>query len=159
MNRTTKLSNVQTLSKRGRTVRGISLKANKEITGYLKKVLNYDGIDDLNIPGKLLKDLPDIINLSIGQVIDALGISKSTYYRARNIRHLDRETVDRMASLLKIYEKGIQAFNGDSEQFKAWLNTSIQNLGGRKPIELITSENGRISVLQALSRVRYNVYG
>ena len=159
MNQTTKFSNVHTLSKRNRTSKGISLKVNKEIRGHLNKVLNFNGMDDLDIPGKLLKELPDIINLSISQVTDALGISKSTYYRARNIRHLDHEIVDRMASLLKIYEKGIQAFNGDSEQFKAWLNTTIQNLGGRKPIELITSENGRISILQALSRVRYNVYG
>lgn len=67
--------------------------------------------------------------------------------------------VDRISSLLKIYEKGYDAFEGNNEEFHDWLNTKVPTLNYKKPIELLKAESGRLAVLETIGRIKYNVYG
>lgn len=130
----------------------------KDVRNKVKDMLAYEGIGELNIPGSFLGVIPEITHLPVVHIIDLLDISKSTYYRAKEDEVLDMETVDKLASILKLYQRGVEAF-GDSEAFKDWLYTQVTSLGGQKPIDLLKTENGRLAILDAIDRVEYGVYG
>lgn len=134
-------------------------RGNKEIILLIDKLLSYDGYGEIEIPGSIIQFLPDITNLSVSNLADLLEMSTSSYYRKIRTGLLEMNSVDKMSSLLKIYQKGIEAFENNREDFEEWLNTQIPSLGHIKPIELLKTENGRLTVLDAIDRVEHNVYG
>lgn len=131
----------------------------KRLINYLMKVLNYEGVGELKIPGYVLKVMPKITNLAVTEVAELLDISKSTYYRAKEESALEMETVDKLSSVLKIYQRGLEAFEWDKEGLENWLHTKIPSLGNKKPFELLKTENGRQSVLDAIDRIEHSIYG
>ncbi len=131
---------------------------NKEIRSLIDKLLSYEGYGKIEIPGSVMQFLPDITNLSVRDLADLLEISTSSYYRKIGTDLIEMNFVDKMSSLLKIYQKGIEAFDNNRDDFEEWLNTQIPGLGNIKPIELLKTENGRSTILDAIERVEHNVY-
>ncbi len=135
------------------------LKSKKRDKIYYR-ILKYNGIENIEVPGSFLNTIQDVTALPVPEIAKALNISKSTYYRrASDTNMLDMTYVDRISSLLKIYEKGYDSFEGNKEEFHDWLNTKIPTLSYKKPIELLKTESGRIAVLETIGRIKYNVYG
>ena len=134
-------------------------KQNKKIRAIIDKLLSYEGYGEIEVPGSIIRFLPDITNLSVSDLAGLLEMSTSSYYRKIRSGLLEMDSVDKMSSLLKIYQKGIEAFEDNRDDFEEWLNTQIPNLGNKKPIELLKTENGRLAVLDAIDRVEHNVYG
>jgi len=134
-------------------------KRDKKIIAIIDQLLSYEGYGEIEVPGSVIRFLPDITNLSVSDLAALLEISTSSYYRKIRTGILEMESVDKMSSLLKIYHKGIGAFEDNRDDFEEWLNTQIPNLGNKKPIELLKTENGRLAILDAIDRVEHNVYG
>ena len=124
----------------------------------LRNLLTYRGFEDLQIPGAFLEIFADTTDLHVPQIIDILNISKSTFYRIKDDEVLETEIIDKLASVLKIYNLGIKAF-GDKNDFHLWLNSRVINLGNKMPIDLLNTENGRAAVLDAIDRIEYGIYG
>ena len=165
-----KLSNVKSYktsfhqTKLGSKSTGIQLllkneKPNKKIRAIIEKLLSYEGYGEMEVPGSIMRFLPDITNLSVNDLTGLLEMSTSSYYRKIRTGLLEMDSVDKMSSLLKIYQKGFEAFEDNRDDFEEWLNTRIPNLGNKKPIELLKTENGRLAVTDAIDRVEHNVYG
>ncbi len=125
----------------------------------LRKLLGYEGVGELKIPGSFLSVMPKITNLPVTDVAQLLDISKSTYYRVKEEDILEMETVDKLSSVLRIYQRGLEAFEDDKEDFEDWLNTKIPSLGNKEPLELLKTENGRLAVRDAIDRIEHSVYG
>ncbi|MEJ2398898.1 MAG: DUF2384 domain-containing protein [Gammaproteobacteria bacterium] len=123
-----------------------------------KRVLGYAGIEYIEIPGSFLGDAVAITNLSVTDIIAVLDMSKSSFYRNQKAEELEMETVDKLSSLFRIYQQGIEAFE-TPEAFEEWLHSRVTNLGDQKPVDLIKSETGRATVLDAIKRIEYGIYG
>jgi len=131
----------------------------KRQKNWLQVLLNYEGVGELKVPGSFITAVPDITEFTVNQVVEILDISRSTYYRVKDELRLDPETADKIASLLKLFYYGMEAFEGNKQDFRDWLNTSIPTLGNNKPTNLLKTESGRTAVLDAIGRVEHNVYG
>ena len=132
---------------------------NQRVVNNLRKLLSYEGVGELKIPGSFLSAMPKITNLPVTDIAELLDISKSTYYRAKEGHILEMETVDKLSSVLKIYQRGLEAFEDDKEDFENWLNTKIPSLASRKPLDLLKTENGRLAVMDAIDRIEHSVFG
>jgi putative toxin-antitoxin system antitoxin component (TIGR02293 family) len=130
----------------------------QEVWKNVNNLLNYEGIGELRIPGSFLNVVPKIMNLPVMHIIELLKISKSTYYRVKEEDVLEMDTVDKLASILKVYQRGVESF-GNKEDFQDWLYTKVITIGGKKPIDLLKTENGRLAVLDAIDRVEHGIYG
>jgi putative toxin-antitoxin system antitoxin component (TIGR02293 family) len=115
-------------------------------------------LENLQIPGYFVKQLESATDLDAIQLASILGMSKSKYYRVLKEEVLELNEVDVLASLLKLWKMGINAFDQIAEDFDEFLNTTNTNLG-RKPIDLLKTENGRREVEKALGRIEYGLYG
>lgn len=131
----------------------------KRMTVAFHALINYDGMEPVEIPGAFLSAIPGITNLPVADIAKMLDMSKSSFYRAKEEDILEMDTVDKISSLMKIYRKGLEAFEGDKGDFYDWLDTSIASLADRKPAELLRTETGRLSVLKTIDRIEQNVYG
>ena len=122
-------------------------------------LLHYEGVGDLKIPGSFITSVPEITEFPVSEVAEILDISRSTYYRVKDEPQLDPETADKISSLLKLFYNGLEAFEGNKEDFRDWLNTQIPTLDNNKPVQLLKTESGRAAVLDAIGRIEHNVYG
>ncbi len=136
-----------------------SIAKSRKMKSEFKSLIEYDGVGELTISGSILTVIPGLTGLTIPTLLDLLNISKSTFYRTKEQKTLEPSTSDRLATILKIYEKGVEAFGGNKEDFDDWLDSRVINLGDQKPIELLKTETGRHAVDEAISRIEYNVYG
>ncbi|MGK7390323.1 MAG: antitoxin Xre/MbcA/ParS toxin-binding domain-containing protein [Candidatus Cyclobacteriaceae bacterium M2_1C_046] len=130
----------------------------KKVKENVKTLLNYEGVGEVQIPGSFLSVVTEITSLPVSLLIDILDISKSTFYRVKDESVLEQNAIDKLASLLKIYNSGLKAFN-DKNDFYDWLTSRVVTLGNQRPVDLLKSENGRGAVADAIDRIEYGVYG
>lgn len=131
----------------------------KRRKNWLKVLLNYEGVGELKVPGSFITSVPEITKFTVNQVVEILDISRSTYYRVKDEPRLDPETADKISSVLKLFYNGLEAFEGNKQDFSDWLSTRILNLDNNKPVELLKTESGRFAVQEAIGRIEFNVYG
>lgn len=124
----------------------------------VRALLSYHGLSTVKIPGSFLNLVTEITSLPVSLLIDILKVSRSTFYRVKDEKELEQDMVDKLASILKLYNRGVKAFD-DKEDFHSWLNTKITTLNNQKPLDLLRTENGRIAVSEAIDRVEYGIYG
>lgn len=130
----------------------------KNIKKNVKALLAYEGIGEVKIPGSFLSIVTEITSLPVTLLIDILDVSKSTFYRVKDEKMLEQNTIDKLASILKLYNRGIKAFE-DKEDFHQWLTSKITTLGNQRPLDLLKTENGRLAVSEAIDRIEHGVYG
>ena len=87
-----------------------------------------------------------------------LPVSKAGLYRQFKKENIDLSLKDTLVGIIQMLNKGIEAF-GNQQDFQEWLLSRIENLGNRRPLDLISLQTGRREVEQALERIEYGVYG
>ncbi|MEM8568192.1 MAG: antitoxin Xre/MbcA/ParS toxin-binding domain-containing protein [Bacteroidota bacterium] len=159
-NRRKELKNVKSYrpSKKASTRPLIFPDLHEKYEDEMEDLLQYDGTEEIEIPGTFLKEIPASTNLPVNHLVKMLDMSKTTFYRVKQEVMLDMDTVDKLSAVFKIYDRGAEAFEGE-EAFDDWMNTKIATLGNRRPIDMLSKENGRVAVLEAIDRVEYGVYG
>lgn len=134
---------------------GIKKKSTKN---DIKALLEYQGLKEISLSGSFLNLVLEVTGLPVTLLIDILNVSRSTFYRIKDEKSLEQDMVDKLASILKLYNKGVKAFESNAD-FHTWLNTKIITLHNQKPIDLLRTENGRLAVSEAIDRVEYGIYG
>ena len=124
----------------------------------VQALLSYRGVEDIKIPGSFLNLVTEITSIPVTLLIDILHVSRSTYYRVKDEKELEQDMVDKLASILKLYNRGVKAFE-DREDFHAWLTTKITSLNDQRPLDLLRTENGRLAVSEAIDRIEFGIYG
>lgn len=129
----------------------------KKLASSFSNIHSHD-LDKIVITGEALKSIAEALksfDLKLEELLDA---SQSTLYREYKKDDIDIAHKDHLVSVMRVMEKGIQAFE-DEDDFNDWLNARIENLGHRKPIDMLHLETGRREIEQALDRIEYGVYG
>jgi putative toxin-antitoxin system antitoxin component (TIGR02293 family) len=129
----------------------------KKLASSFSNIHSHD-LDKIVITGDALKAIAEALKsfgLKLEELLDA---SQSTLYREYKKDDIDIAHKDHLVSIMRVMEKGIQAFE-DEDDFNDWLNAKIENLGHRRPIEMLHLETGRREVEQALDRIEYGIYG
>jgi len=110
------------------------------------------------IPGRNLKIIGEFLKIFNLKLNNVLGTSIATLYREFKKDDIDLVFKDHLVSIMRIMDKGIKAFD-DNNDFKEWLWAKVENLGNRRPIDLLELETGRREVEDAIDRIEYGVYG
>ena len=124
----------------------------------IEELLQFDGSDSLDVSGDILDEIPKITNLPVLEIAEILEISKPNYYRKRNEAKLELKTIDKLSSLLRLYQQGKEAFNG-LEDFNRWLSQENLHFGNRLPRFFLKTEQGRRRLHQAIGRIEHGIYG
>lgn len=129
----------------------------EDIASKITTVPSYQ-LKEVVIAGTTLKWLHEILKNFEVELEEVLSTSQASLYRQFKKEDIDLPLKDHLVSVLRIMQKGVQAFE-DEGDFKQWLVSKIENLGNRRPLDLLSLETGRREVEQALDRIEYGVYG
>ncbi|WKN41515.1 MbcA/ParS/Xre antitoxin family protein [Tunicatimonas pelagia] len=87
-----------------------------------------------------------------------LPISQARLYRQFHKEDVDLAIKDSLITIARLVDKGLTTF-GEWSRFQEWLYGRVENLAGRRPIDLVALQTGRYEVSQTLERIEYGLYG
>jgi putative toxin-antitoxin system antitoxin component (TIGR02293 family) len=93
------------------------------------------------------------------QLAQVAGVTTRTYQRQGPKAKISVSASENTLRLAEVYKNGMIAFDNDEPSFQNWLNANIPSLGGKKPIDLITTGLGADQVNDELLLIEYSVVG
>lgn len=131
----------------------------------LKGVGERVGLHDLDtlhelvekgVPASAISRLELYLRLSARQTVKLLGISDTTRKRLKGQprKLLSRDVTDRLVRVLQVFDEAVEVF-GDSEKARLWLDEESYALGGKRPIDLLSSAPGLQLILDELNTIRF----
>jgi len=119
--------------------------------------LTFSEMGNFSLPGEMIDALEDAFGITTDEMIQILHVSKSTYYQILKTRKLSRKHLEILISIAKIFDKGVEAFE-DLIDFRVWLHEANVSLKLHLPSEMISSEQGRREVEEAIERIEHGIY-
>ncbi len=121
--------------------------------------LSYQDIHATRLSGQTLVDIQNQTSLSAQYIAGIVGVSKSKYYELVQMDDLSIKNIDALADFATLWQKGIDAFDGDDSLLSEWMEIRNENLGNIKPVELLSSRLGRRALENAFYRIEFSTYG
>ena len=127
-------------------------------TRQLASIASFE-MENIDLPGQAITEI--VKEAAIGREViqGVLGVGKSAYYALIKKPRLEVDHIDILSNFSRVWQKGLETFEGNVEAFGEFMHTRNKNLGGVKPITLITSESGRRELSEAFDRIEYDLYG
>jgi len=135
---------------------------NESFNKWFYKVANISSVDVLKLEfsAENINYFIHETGLSKDSLAAVLGISRSKLYNIlKDGESLEPKYKPTFVMTIKLWEKGITAFDGDKHAFETWMKVQNTNLGGICPFELLSNEPGRRELEKALDRIEFSVYG
>jgi len=139
--------------------------AKEPMVRFHKPILNfllgmsYDDLHKTKLPGRSLGEIQEQTSLSATDLAQVMGISKSKYYNLLDQDYLELESIDAMVDFATLWQKGLDAFDDNVVYLNEWLSTRNENIGWRKPTEILATRIGRRELEKAFLRIEYSIYG
>ncbi len=139
-----------------------AISSNKKFNKWFYKVANVSSIEvsKLDFSAENINNFLQATRLTKDSLATVLGISRSKLYNIlKDGESLEPKYKPTFVMTIKLWEKGIAAFDGNKQSFETWLQMPNTNLGGLVPFELLSNEPGRRELEKALDRIEFSVYG
>lgn len=84
-------------------------------------------------------------------------VSKRTLQRRRDRKRLSLEESDKLTRVIRVIARA-EATLGDPSKAERWVREPNRALGGRRPLDLLTSDVGARAVEKVLGRIEHGIY-
>jgi putative toxin-antitoxin system antitoxin component (TIGR02293 family) len=81
-----------------------------------------------------------------------------TLTRRRKEGELSPIESDRLIRLYRVYQRALELHEGNQASAARWLNNPKQELAGKTPLEMLTTEAGAAEVLALIERIEEGVF-
>jgi putative toxin-antitoxin system antitoxin component (TIGR02293 family) len=92
------------------------------------------------------------------QAASLSGVALRTYQRQSPTTKLSSHTSENLVKLSEVYENGLRAFDGNADQFKAWLKGPVPFFGNGTPEDFLLSPMGTEVVNEELLRIEHGMF-
>ena len=106
---------------------------------------------------RAVQNLQKALNLPMGKLASALGMSRATLHRRKAQGKIDRGESEKLVRYQRLLEKAGAVF-GDAKSAREWLTHNQPGLGNVVPLEFAKTEIGAREVENLLGRIEYGVY-
>lgn len=107
------------------------------------------------LPYEALESLSQALGLTQEVLTRVLDVSERTLQRRRRSGCLSPSESDRLWRIDYIYRLALEAFDGKTDEARAWLTSPKQAFGGDTPIEHLDTEPGARAVEQMLATIEH----
>ncbi|MBI5443015.1 MAG: DUF2384 domain-containing protein [Deltaproteobacteria bacterium] len=108
------------------------------------------------LPYAALEALTERLELSQGEVLSSLALTARTLARRKKEHRLHAVESDRLYRVARITARAFDVF-GDEEKARRWLHKPNRSLGGKVPLELLTTDVGAQHVDDILGRIEHGI--
>jgi putative toxin-antitoxin system antitoxin component (TIGR02293 family) len=130
----------------GRAVLGIKPRSNLDWVELIRR----------GIPARAVESLQKTIKLSQAELARTLGIPERTLARRKRVGILNTEESAKLLRLARVFGRADEVFE-DADAALDWLRSPNRSLAGKTPLELLDTEIGAESVLDALGRIEHGI--
>ena len=102
--------------------------------------------------------LKNQLALSQEEILDIIGISKSTLDRRRKNKRFNSIESDRLYRIAVIYHRVLTLFNGDNGGAKGWFTRPAVALGDETPFSQLDTQAGAEKVRDLIGRLEHGVF-
>lgn len=95
--------------------------------------------------------------LSYHLLAKIVEIPQRTLARRKDAGRFEPDESDRLARISRVFARAIELFEGNAEDAREWLTSSVRGLGGRTPIEFASTDVGAIEVDNLIGRLEYGI--
>lgn len=128
-------------------------------------VLEREVCSDFDLAELVQENLPvaSVDRVMTAELIDSqelydLVVPRRTLTKRRSTTgRLTTEESDRLVRIVRVIVQAVQAFD-EFEKAREWLRRPNRSLDSRRPIDLLTTDNGSRLVETILGRIEYGVY-
>jgi putative toxin-antitoxin system antitoxin component (TIGR02293 family) len=106
---------------------------------------------------KAVKNLGEMLNLSMKELAALLPVTERTLQRRKSGTRLSRSVSEQVILLAELTEKGVEVF-GAIDSFRQWLREPNTALGGQHPLGLLDTAIGIQLITDQLGKLQYGVY-
>lgn len=128
----------------------------------------FVGLDGMNAPAlvdKLERGLPfgaferlqKTLGLTAGDLAKVVGIPARTLVRRKSERKLTRDESDRLARVARVFAHAVDLYGGREEPATRWMRAENPAFGGKRPIDLLSTEVGALEVDTLLAQLQEGV--
>lgn len=110
------------------------------------------------VPYSVFKQLASIANLEHKALAEYLAIPQATLHRRAKQGRFKVDESDRLYRFAEILKSTTDLFEGDRQQARQWLLHPVKGLGGRRPVEMLTTSAEAGSVLDLIGRLEHGVF-
>ncbi len=87
-----------------------------------------------------------------------VAISSATLRRRAKAGRFKLEEGDRLFRFAVVFKIAIELFEGDRERAWRWIINPVHGLGGRRPVEMVTTTVGTKAVLDLIGQLEHGVF-
>uniref|UniRef100_UPI004047BF6B antitoxin Xre/MbcA/ParS toxin-binding domain-containing protein n=1 Tax=Roseivirga sp. TaxID=1964215 RepID=UPI004047BF6B len=112
---------------------------------------NYFDLATRDISKNYVKQILNISQLSLSELMDIIPISIDTYKRKNEF---NPPVTEKILEIEEVYKTGLNAFG---ESFHTWMNTPNQAMAGAIPKKLLSNSFGVRKLLDEIGRIEHGV--
>lgn len=127
---------------------GLSPQETSRLLGTLRSGLSFPAFE------RLLR----ATRLGAAELAAAVAIPPRTLARRRREGRLTPSESDRLVRVSRIFARAVDVHDGDLERAAAWLRSPIPALGGKRPLDFLSTEVGAREVEAILGRLEDGVF-
>jgi putative toxin-antitoxin system antitoxin component (TIGR02293 family) len=94
-------------------------------------------------------------NRELARYVD---ISSATLRRRAKAGRFRLDEGDRLYRFAAVFKIAVELFEGDRERARRWILNPAQSLGGRRPVEMVTTTVGTKAVLDLVGQLEHGVF-
>lgn len=119
--------------------------------------MDYYRISRTGIKKRALLNLAANIDLSVRAIAALLNVTERTLQRKGESDLLDASTSEQVLQIAEVFSRGSEVF-GSAADFREWIGAENKALGGKRPMELLSSRFGAQMVLDILGRIEHGAF-
>lgn len=107
---------------------------------------------------KVYTNLAEVSGLESKQLAQYVVISPATLRRRADTGRFKPAEGDRLYRFAEVYKSAVDLFEGDRERARKWFLHPVRGLGGRRPVEMVSTTAGAEAVLDLIGRLEHGVF-
>jgi len=87
-----------------------------------------------------------------------VAISSATLRRRAKAGRFRLDEGDRLYCFAVVFKSAVELFEGDRERARHWILNPVHGLGGRRPVEMVTTTVGTKAVLDLVGQLEHGIF-
>lgn len=109
------------------------------------------------LPFEYLERIASLLQIQRGVVSNAICVSPTTTARRERVGRFNAIESDRLVALVAVFEKALSLFENDVAAATEWMNSPVQGLGSKRPIDMLGMRVESEAVLDLIGRLERGV--
>ncbi|NRD74083.1 DUF2384 domain-containing protein [Shewanella sp. VB17] len=110
------------------------------------------------LPFEIYAKLAHISGLEKSELANATVIASATLQRRAKAGKFNKDESDRLYRFAEVYKSALDLFEGHAKDASTWLKSPVRGLGGKRPIEMLSTSAETEAVLNLIGRLEHGVF-